>query len=102
MAADAVPAHPPIAALVDEETEPLLASVIPFRESIDRRRIFEEETHLVPPASDDPPPQVHLEGQDVATSLRSKIRRRSLLERLAAFGVNVPDKLDARRASGWR
>jgi len=72
----AVQAHPPIAAVTDVETQPLLAPVIPFPEPTERRRVPEEETHLIP----------------------SAIRRRSLLERL---GVTVSESY-AQRASGWR
>jgi cell division protein FtsZ len=71
-----VQAHPPIAAVTAVETQPLLAPAIPFPELTERRRVPEEETHLIP----------------------SAIRRRSLLERL---GVTVSESY-AQRASGWR
>jgi cell division protein FtsZ len=112
------PLHP-TAAVNDVELQPLAPIGLPFPEPIEPRREPEEEaTHFIPPAPEQPivraprMPQIEDLPQVAQNQLRAmreaqaaaapaaqpETRRRSLLEKLAAFGITRHDDDPAPRA----
>jgi cell division protein FtsZ len=112
-------ARHPSAVVADVELHPVAANVASFPEPIEARREPEEEDpHFIPPAAEQPVtraprmPQIEdlpqvaqnqvralKEAQAGAAPPQAESRRRSLLEKLAAFGITRHDEESAPRAN---
>ncbi len=106
-----VEAPPPVPVLNDVEIQPVATVAVAFPEPIESQREAEDETtHFIPPAPEQPVvraprmPQIEDLPQVAQNQLRAmreaqgsagappETRRRSLLEKLAAFGITRHDE----------
>ncbi len=116
-----VEAAPPPAVVADVEIQPLQAPVMAFPEPIelDQEPEEDEETDFIPPAPEQPAtraarmPQIEdlpqvaqnqfralREAQGATSPSPPETRRRSLLEKLAAFGITRHEEEPVPRATG--